>query len=277
MREPVVRPVAVATGALPYALAALIALVTVLTGCGADTMNLTSARPGRTGAPADGAAPVDPAPSAAAGPAASDAQRPGLQRSAPPVADPGSRTTPATSRPPAKPATAPPPKVSAMPTGGQAAAVAALTLGPGTESPAEAEVVRLVNQVRVDAGCQPLTVHPVLVMVARAHSDQMAAPEGFRHNSADGLTPFQRMTAAGYRYSIAAENIAAGQSTAAAVVAAWMASPGHRANILDCRLAQIGVGMISKPGTEYGTYWTQDFATPMTSATPVTPAGTARS
>jgi uncharacterized protein YkwD len=71
------------------------------------------------------------------------------------------------------------------------------------------------------------------------------------------------MTAAGFVYSLAAENIAAGQSTAAAVMAAWMASPGHQANIVDCRFTEIGVGLVNRPGTPYGVYWTQEFGAPM--------------
>jgi uncharacterized protein YkwD len=139
-----------------------------------------------------------------------------------------------------------------------------LVLGPGTESVQEAEVVRLVNQQRIAAGCSALTVSPILVTVARAHSQEMSgSTDGIKHNSNDGRTPFQRMTAAGYPYSMAAENIAAGQSTAVAVMTAWLGSHLHRQNIVNCGLSQIGVGMIYKPGSQYGTYWTQDFGTSM--------------
>ena len=138
-----------------------------------------------------------------------------------------------------------------------------LLLGAGTESVAEAEVVRLVNAQRTAAGCPAVTADGTLVQLARAHSDDMAGAAGFKHNGSDGRTPFQRMTAAGYDYSVAAENIAAGQPNAGAVMAAWMASPGHQANILDCRFTQIGVGVVNRPGTPYVVYWTQEFATPM--------------
>jgi uncharacterized protein YkwD len=148
--------------------------------------------------------------------------------------------------------------------GAAAAANSGLTLGPGTESAVEAQVVTLVNQQRLAAGCQAVTVSPILITVARAHSKEMSGSTGgIKHNSANGRTPFQRMTAAGYEYSVAAENIAAGQPTATAVMAAWMASQGHRANILNCGLTQIGVGMAYKAGSQYGTYWTQDLGTPM--------------
>ena len=146
---------------------------------------------------------------------------------------------------------------------GPSATGAALLLGAGTESVAEAEVVRLVNAQRTAAGCAAVAVDPILVRLARAHSDDMAGAAGFKHNGSDGRTPFQRMTAAGYDYSVAAENIAAGQPNAGAVMAAWMASPGHEANIVDCRFTQIGVGVVNRPGTPYVVYWTQEFAAPM--------------
>jgi len=148
-------------------------------------------------------------------------------------------------------------------TSGRTAVPAPLMLGPGTESVAEAEVVRLVNVKRADAGCEPVTVDPILVELARAHSLDMAGAAGFQHNGADGRTPFQRMTAADYQYSVAAENIAAGQPNAAAVMSAWMASPAHEVNIQDCRFTEIGVGVVNRPGTPYVVYWTQEFGTPM--------------
>jgi uncharacterized protein YkwD len=128
---------------------------------------------------------------------------------------------------------------------------------------AEAEVIRLVNVERSRAGCAAVTVSPLLVQVARGHSQEMAVSGTFRHNSPDGRTPFQRLTAVGYDYSIATENIAAGQPNASAVMAAWLGSEEHRSNMLDCRLTQIGVGVVNRPGSQYGVYWTQDIATPM--------------
>ena len=55
------------------------------------------------------------------------------------------------------------------------------------------------------------------------------------------------------------ENIAAGYPTPAAVMDAWMNSAGHRANILNCAFAEIGVGHAT--GGPFGAYWTQDFGT----------------
>jgi uncharacterized protein YkwD len=121
-------------------------------------------------------------------------------------------------------------------------------------------VIRLTNVQRLAAGCPALTANATLTRVAQAHSQDMADHNYFAHESQDGRSPFDRMTAAGYTYSTAAENIAAGQRTPAAVMDAWMNSAGHRQNILNCRLTQIGVGVAT--GGSYGIYWTQDFGTP---------------
>jgi uncharacterized protein YkwD len=138
---------------------------------------------------------------------------------------------------------------------------------PSTAAPAPSggvttQVVTLTNAERAKAGCGPLTVNATLTAVAQAHSQDMATNNYFDHNSQDGRTPFDRMTAAGYRYSTAAENIAAGQRTPQDVMTAWMNSPGHRANILNCALKQIGVGYATGSSSQYGVYWTQDFGTP---------------
>jgi uncharacterized protein YkwD len=136
------------------------------------------------------------------------------------------------------------------------------TSAPATQSGGvTAAVVGLTNTERAKAGCRPLTVNATLTAVAQAHSQDMATNDYFDHNSKDGRTPFDRMSAAGYRYSIAAENIAAGQRTAQDVITAWMNSPGHRANILNCGLTEIGVGYATASSSQYGVYWTQDFGT----------------
>jgi uncharacterized protein YkwD len=77
----------------------------------------------------------------------------------------------------------------------------------------------------------------------------------FSHTNPDGLDPFARAAAAGL--DARAENIAYGQPDPASVMDAWMNSPGHRANILDCSLTRLGVGMAEGAG---GPWWTQLFA-----------------
>ncbi|MFD7660070.1 CAP domain-containing protein [Actinosynnema sp. NPDC059797] len=121
---------------------------------------------------------------------------------------------------------------------------------------AETRVFELTNAERAAQGCPALAADDRLAEAARAHSADMAARNYFDHVSQDGRSFVDRVKAAGYP-SPGAENIAAGQRTAEAVVKGWMDSPGHRANILNCKLKALGVGMAR--GGSYGIYWTQNF------------------
>lgn len=133
----------------------------------------------------------------------------------------------------------------------------------------EAEVLRLVNKARgVARRCGksrykatgPLRWDTTLAKVATAHSRDMATHDYVSHYSRNGKTPFQRMKKAGYRYSSAGENIAAGFGSPASVVKAWLKSPGHCKNVMNRSYDELGVGFAT--GGTYGTYWTQDFGNP---------------
>ncbi len=133
----------------------------------------------------------------------------------------------------------------------------------------EDEVLRLVNDARsTKRKCGSTTYKAVpalradakLARVAAAHSRDMAAHNYFSHASRNGDSPFDRMKEAGYRYSSAGENIAAGYRTPSSVVKAWLKSPGHCKNIMRRGYTELGVGFAA--GGYYGSYWTQDFGTP---------------
>jgi uncharacterized protein YkwD len=128
------------------------------------------------------------------------------------------------------------------------------------DATAEAAVLTLVNQERAKAGCAPLSVDARLATAARAHSADMANRNYFAHDTPEGVNVGTRVTNAGYRWSAVGENIAKGQPDAAAVMQAWMNSPGHRANILNCRFTNIGIGLAYQGRTPL---WTQDFGTPL--------------
>jgi uncharacterized protein YkwD len=131
----------------------------------------------------------------------------------------------------------------------------------GTNSGYAAQVLALTNSQRAKAGCKALSVSSKLTTAAQSHTADMAANNYFSHDSQDGRSPFDRMKDAGYSFSAAAENIAMGQQTPADVMSAWMNSPGHKANILNCTYTQLGVGYaVSKSGSPY---WTQDFGKPL--------------
>lgn len=128
---------------------------------------------------------------------------------------------------------------------------------PGSDSTAsayEAEVIRLVNKVRVESGLRPLAANWELSRVARFKSRDMRDNHYFSHTSPTYGSPFQMMRDFGLSFRTAGENIAYGQRTPQAVVDAWMNSSGHRANILNDSYTQIGVGYVAD-----GRYWTQMF------------------
>ncbi|NUR27176.1 MAG: CAP domain-containing protein [Catenulispora sp.] len=126
---------------------------------------------------------------------------------------------------------------------------------PDQASAFEAQVVALTNAQRTAHGCPALRTDHRLQLAAVEHSVDMQARGYFAHDTPDGVSPWTRVKAQGYP-DPSAENIAMGQSTPQAVVAAWMASPGHRADILNCASRAVGVGVRFGPG---GPWWTQDF------------------
>ncbi|MFE3635624.1 CAP domain-containing protein [Streptomyces sp. NPDC059168] len=124
-----------------------------------------------------------------------------------------------------------------------------------TQSAVEAEVLKLVNEERAKVGCSPVSANSSLTALAEAFSDDMAARGFFDHTDPDGASPWDRAGKAGIT-DLGGENIARGQTDAAAVMEAWMNSPGHRANILNCDFKTLGVGVHMGSG---GPWWTQDF------------------
>ncbi|MFC7218227.1 CAP domain-containing protein [Streptomyces polyrhachis] len=120
---------------------------------------------------------------------------------------------------------------------------------------AEAEVLRLVNQERAQAGCRPVEASAPLAKLAGDFSADMAARDFFDHTDPDGDDPWERAEAAGVT-DLGGENIAVGQANAQSVMDAWMDSDGHRANILNCEFTTLGVGVHFGGG---GPWWTQSF------------------
>ncbi len=103
--------------------------------------------------------------------------------------------------------------------------------------------ILLVNQARHDAGLEPLVENPVLTEIARSYSRRMAAEGFYGHEDPQGRDVTDRIVDAGYLAQISAENIAAGQPDPETVVDGWLNSPGHRANILNPDLREIGQAM----------------------------------
>ena len=138
--------------------------------------------------------------------------------------------------------------------GGQASPAALKLLG--------GSVVQELNRVRAVRGLAPLRATPSLAVSARRHSAQMGQRGFFAHESADG-TPFWRRVerfyaGRGFRSWEVGENIfwqSPASIAAVSVVRSWLASPGHRENILSRTWRDVGVGAVSlasAPGVYHG-------------------------
>ncbi|WP_406333111.1 CAP domain-containing protein [Streptomyces sp. NBC_00203] len=175
--------------------------------------------------------------------------------SAAPATSAAAPSATATKEPTTKPSKTKDPKA---PKPSKTATKAPKTTAPVTvsaETAAEAEVLKLVNEERAKVGCSAVSANSALSDLAQAFSEDMDARDFFDHTDPSGLSPWDRAAKAGIT-SLGGENIARGQATAAAVMEAWMNSPGHKANILNCDFKTLGVGAHFGSG---GPWWTQDF------------------
>src|SRR6185369_1735151 len=105
-----------------------------------------------------------------------------------------------------------------------------------------------------------------LAQAAQAKADDMVAKQYFSHTSPDGRSPWDFISAAGYKYQAAGENLAVNYQQAEEVETAWLNSPGHRANLLNPVFKEIGIGVAS--GNFQGnnvTFVVQEFGTPVAS------------
>lgn len=127
----------------------------------------------------------------------------------------------------------------------------------------EQEVLRLTNEFRKEKKLKPLSLDQTLAKAADVHSENMAKQDFFSHTGKDNSKPWERAQKLGYESGYVGENIAAGYSSAKAVVDGWKNSPGHRANMLNPNYNEIGVGhyyLQNDTGkVNYNHYWTQKF------------------
>lgn len=178
-------------------------------------------------------------------------------RSASPTPSVSPSTATPTETPSKKPTTTPSkePETAPSRTATKAPAKPKAPVVVSAEAQAEAEVLKLVNEERAKVGCSAVAANSALGTLAEKFSDAMAAQDFFDHTDPSGNTPWDRAAAAGIT-DLGGENIARGQTDAAAVMDAWMNSPGHKANILNCDFKTLGVGVHFGAG---GPWWTQNF------------------
>lgn len=127
------------------------------------------------------------------------------------------------------------------------------------------DMLRMVNLERKAAGLGLVVECPALNQSALAHSQDMYARDFFSHTNPDDESPSDRIRLTGYLIRSKSwrtgENIAMGFVDVVSVMAGWMNSPGHRANILNSKFTHLGFGIQSLgTGSNYDGYiWTQNF------------------
>jgi uncharacterized protein YkwD len=143
-----------------------------------------------------------------------------------------------------------------------------LAEGLGDWRAAGRAVLELVNEVRRQprrcgersfGSAPPLAWNDKLAAAALAHSRDMAERNYFGHADPAGASVGQRVRQQGFRWRFVGENIAAGHGSAQQVVAGWLASPGHCANLMGREFAAMGAAYAIEPGSALEIYWTQVF------------------
>jgi uncharacterized protein YkwD len=135
-----------------------------------------------------------------------------------------------------------------------------------------AAVMCLINRVRAQHGENPLQANAELERAAEEHGSELVADDYFAHVAPNGTTPVDRVRATGYipgpKFGyVIGENLAWGTlnlATPQSVVAAWVASPGHLANILEAKYRDTGIGVTaavprSLGGSQQGATYAQEF------------------
>jgi hypothetical protein len=142
---------------------------------------------------------------------------------------------------------------------------------PGDAAVVSARVLTLVNDARSQPrrcggqafpAAKPLTLNAQLERAALQHALEMAKYSYMEHEGRDGSTPAQRVARAGYQWAEVGENVAAGQETPDDVMARWLASAGHCANIMNAKFTEMGIASAVNGRDDYGVYWTMSLAAP---------------
>lgn len=134
------------------------------------------------------------------------------------------------------------------------------------------QILNLVNEERAKVGADPLQINEQLDQSADLHSQDQASMDTMTHIGSNGSELGTRITDTGYQFSTAAENISqvaldaetvmyGGQGFNNIGITGWMDSEGHRNNILNPDLQEIGVGYAT--ADDGSPYWTQVFGAEM--------------
>ena len=112
------------------------------------------------------------------------------------------------------------------------------------------------------AAAPALAASAKLSAAALAYARDMAAGGYMDHTGRDGSSPAERITRSGYRWREVGENLASGVMTPEALVAGWLASPAHCANLMSAAFREAGAAFAVNPHDQRGVYWAMEFGTP---------------
>lgn len=107
------------------------------------------------------------------------------------------------------------------------------------------DVISQTNAERAKGGLAPLQYNEKLAQAATAKANDMFSKQYWAHVSPEGVEPWAWITSAGYNYTAAGENLARDFDATPDMMAAWMASPTHAANIMNARYEEIGVAVVN--------------------------------
>ncbi len=145
-------------------------------------------------------------------------------------------------------------------------------LGASSDYSATA-LLQATNASRAASSQSALSLDPQLTAAAQAKANDLIAKNYWAHNSPDGKTPWDFITASGYQYQTAGENLAYGFSDAGATENGWMNSAEHKANILNAGYTQVGFATASSPnyqGKGPATVVVAEYAAPVAAAANIT-------
>ncbi|SEQ62634.1 Uncharacterized conserved protein YkwD, contains CAP (CSP/antigen 5/PR1) domain [Faunimonas pinastri] len=125
----------------------------------------------------------------------------------------------------------------------------------------ESTTLAAVNAFRASQGMKPVKLSASLSAAARSQAMDMAAHDTMSHNLGGQTLP-KRLAKAGYGWQVADENIGEGYPTMAAAMLGWKNSPGHRKNLLDPGVTEIGIGAAEVSRSRYHYYWSLILAAP---------------
>jgi len=123
-----------------------------------------------------------------------------------------------------------------------------------------ATAASMISGYRTNNGLTPVAVDPELMKLADAQARAMAAHDKMDHNVIRDFG--ERLRGAGYRSTLAAENIGAGYHTLAEAFSGWRDSPPHRANMLHSGVTKMGIAAAYSPNSKYKVFWALVLAAP---------------